>query len=792
MKKTVSPKPVNYKDLIENLKAGIFRMDAGGRGRFLFVNSTFCDIVGSSPAHLARTRAGDVFCDRRRYREILQKIRKHGSVRNEEIGLKRKDGHLIWCSLTATGVRTSSARGMRGGMTAVDGIVEDISYRKQVEKELIESKELFRIVFDNSPVAITVTNKEERIVAWNPFAEKLLDMGKEELFNRRVRDLYPPEEWRRMRAKRIRQKGLLSGMETKIVKKSGRVLDVSVSISVLRDIEGDVSGAIGIIRDITEQKLAERKLKESENKTRIILDHSAAAIILVDNEERVVSWNKFTEQLLNMKKSDLYMKHVSLLYPREDWDKIRSEGIRRMGSRYNLETRVVKKGGSVIDVELSVNVLKDSAGLVVGSVGMLQDITDKKRATRMLLEAKLAAEEANTAKSMFLANMSHEVRTPMNAILGMIDMTLDTSLDEEQRDNLNTAKDAADNLLSLINDILDLSKVEAGKVSLENIDFNIRNVIKSVHKGLLILARKKNLDLLIEVEEGLPELLKGDPVRLRQIIINLVNNAIKFTAKGHVKLSVSKQEDLGKEQVLRFAVEDTGIGIPEEKQKSIFEPFTQADDTTTRRFGGTGLGLAISKRLIEMMGGRIWVESEEGRGTTFFFTAVFTVKKVGELKPITFDEGVTKKEETAEPARGRSGTPAVSAAQDIPGAGVKILLAEDNPVNQKIALKMLQKKGFTVSAVENGRQALETLDKETFDLVLMDVQMPVMDGLEATRLIRQKEERQGGHLPIVAMTAHAMEGDDQKCLAAGMDDYVSKPVDRAKLFGIIEKMTARG
>ncbi len=783
MKLTQGQKQVNPQDLLSNLKVGIFRVMPGQRGKFLFVNPGLADFLGYTVKELLSSPTEIFFADAKGFHTLLEKIKRVRSIRDEEVLLKRKDGHFMWCSVTATGVKDN-----KGRIRYIDGVIEDISFRKRVEKELMESKELFRVVFDNSPVAITVTNKEEEIIAWNPFAEQLLGLTKEELFNKPVRELYPPAEWKRLRAKRVRQKGLLSNIETKIIKKNGEMRDVSVSIAVLKDAEGRISGAIGIMRDITEQKKAERELKQSEMKLRIILDHSSAGIIYMDKDDRIVSWNKFTEQLLRMEKKDLYGQHISTLYPPEEWRKIEEDYKEKSKRHYQVETKVLRKNGQPLDVDFSVNFLKDSSGKISGAVGMIQDITEKKKATQMLLDAKLAAEEASTAKSMFLANMSHEVRTPMNAIIGMIDMTLDTNLDEEQRDNLNTAKDAADNLLSLLNDILDLSRVESGKINLENIDFSLANVIRSVHKGLLVLARKKNLDLLIDIGEGVPEMIQGDPVRLRQIIINLVNNAIKFTSKGHVKISVHKLADMGEECQLQFAVEDTGIGIPQDKLAAIFDPFTQADDSTTRRFGGTGLGLAISKRLVEMMGGRIWVESEEGKGSTFYFTGVFTIRKKKGLKPIRVGSPSQKEEGKEKPLRPRPVLKPISIPKT---TKIRILLAEDNLVNQKIAVKMLEKQGYVVTAVNNGEEALKALEEKEYDVVLMDVQMPIMDGLEATRRIREQETETGTHIPIVAMTAHAMEGDDQKCLAVGMDDYVSKPIDRTKLFSIIEEITKK-
>ncbi len=772
---------LKFKELIDNLKIGIYRCTPGSMGKFLFVNTAFREMFGYSSQAILKIPVQGIFADLAKFRLLIKKAGAQGFVEKEEIRLKGKDKTPFWCSVTYVAVigKEKLNKEKNRKVKYFDVVVEDISVQKQVEQDLKESKELFRVVFDNSAAAITVTDKEEKIMAWNPFAEKMLEMTKEELFNKPVKDLYPPREWRRLRYFQIRRKGMLSDIETQIYKKDGKLLDVNMAISVLKDTQGNFTGAIGIMRDISHQKIAERKIKESENKIRIILDNSAAAITLTDENERIISWNSYTEHLLGYKKKDLYLKPVNSLYPALEWTKIHAENIRHTGSKHHLETKIIKKNGQIIDIDLSINVLKDANGNMVGSVGIMQDITEQKKFQQMLLQAKLAAEKANSAKSLFLANMSHEVRTPMSTIMGMIDSTLDTPLSDQQKENLNVAKDAADNLLSLLNDILDLSRVEAGKINLESIEFNLYNITKSVCKGLSVLARNKELELSWHIDEKVPELLEGDPVRLRQVFVNLINNAIKFTHKGKVTMNIQVSSMSTDECQLLFSVADTGIGIPKDKQGDIFNVFTQADDSTTRRYGGTGLGLAISKRLVQMMKGRIWVESEERQGSTFYFTANFKYKKKASVLV-----DIPKKEETASPES------PPSSLKDL--KSLRILLAEDNLVNQKIAVKILEKQGWRVHTALNGQEVLDCLNKESFDLVLMDAHMPILDGLETTRLIREDEKKTGKYIPIVALTARALEEDRQKCSAAGMDDYVSKPIDRLKLFEVIENIFKKG
>jgi len=762
-----------YKDLIDHLRIGVFRSTVGRGGKFIYFNSTLRSIFGLGDIDKTKLPFVDIFVEPQKFRLFNRQILEEGAVKNLEVKLKGKGGRVFWGAVTAVAIKEK-----RGKIKYIDGSIEDISLQKNLEKESLESKELFKTVFNNTAAAITVTDKDEKIVAWNPFTERLLGMEQNDLFNKPVKDLYPPQEWRRMRGFRIRKKGLLSDIETLMYKRDGTLLDVNISISVLKDAEGKVIGSIGISRDITSQKLAERKIKESENKIRIILDNSAAGITLIDENELIVSWNKYTEEMLGLTGGDLYMKHVSILYPKIEWDKIREENIRKTGSKHHMETKVQKKNGDVIDIDLSINVLRDSHNNIVGSVGIMQDITQQKRVQEMLLQAKLVAEEASSAKSLFLANMSHEVRTPMNTIMGMIDLTLDTSLNEEQRDNLVVVREAAENLLGLINDILDLSRVESGKIKLESIDFHLHNIAKSVCKGMSVLASDKNLELDLDVDPKVPELIIGDPVRLRQVLINLINNAIKFTHKGKIAIEIKVVSVSKGEIMLMFSVCDEGIGIPKDKQDRIFDVFSQADDSTTRRFGGTGLGLAISKRLVDMMGGRIWVESEELKGSTFYFTACFKTLE-GRPAAIVADKG-----------QDQQGTQEAGSNDDL--GNLKILLAEDNVVNQKIAMRLLQNQGWEVDGVENGQEVLDRLEKRRYDVVLMDANMPVLDGLETTKIIRKNEEKTGKHIPIIALTARAMEDDRNNCLQSGMDDYVVKPIDRKKLYETIINVFKKG
>jgi two-component system sensor histidine kinase/response regulator len=474
-----------------------------------------------------------------------------------------------------------------------------------------------------------------------------------------------------------------------------------------------------------------------------------------------------------------------------------------------MDKHYVRRDGREVLVRLSLTVLRDAFGRTQYILGMATDVTERTSTEAELRHAKQRAEAASDAKSTFLATMSHEIRTPMNGILGMTELVLDTGLTAEQREHLGLVRQSAESLLSIINDILDFSKIEAGKLELETIPFDLHEILSETMKPLSLRAHQKGLALNYEIGPGVPKNCLGDPGRIRQVLINLVGNSIKFTETGEILVTVENQSNDGRTKRLQFAVKDTGVGIPEDTQTRIFEAFSQADGSMARKYGGTGLGLTICVRLVELMGGRVWLDSEVGHGSTFHFTIQLQIPDQITARPFSAPAASIQsfsvrlhsiQPSSAHPsslqpmqlgdeelARETGDAPA-SAIATGNTSKLRVLLAEDNLVNQIIAVRVLEKHGHVVTIAENGQAALDACATQSFDLILMDVQMPGMDGLEATAIIRKKEIATCAHMPIIAMTAHALKGDRERCLAAGMDGYVSKPVRTAELFAAIESV----
>ena len=577
--------------------------------------------------------------------------------------------------------------------------------------------------------------------------------------------------------------------------------------AALRQSEEHLSATLhSMTHDITERKRTEVALRDSESRLRTITDSAQDAILMMDAEGRISFWNPAAERILGYTSAEAIGRNLhSLIVPSRyhpahhaAFPAFRQSGTgSAVGKTLDLAAR--QKDGREISVQLSLSAIQVNG--CWHAVGMLRDITQRRQAEEALLKTnrdlqaatarahELAAQagSANAAKSEFLANMSHEIRTPMNGVIGMTGLLLDTELNDEQRHFAQTVRASGESLLGLINDILDFSKIEAKKLDLDMLDFDLASLLEDFAATLAMRAREKGLQLTCAAEPAVPTRLRGDPGRLRQILTNLAGNAVKFTLAGEVAVRVSLVERDAHEVLLRFAVRDTGIGIPADRLGRLFNKFSQVDASTTRQYGGTGLGLAISKQLAGLMGGEAGASSLEGKGSEFWFTA-----RLGQ------PTGEAPAE--SRPAAPRRDARALVDDDHATHCGklhpfadrkARVLVAEDNITNQQVAVGILTRLGLRAEVAANGAEALKALETLPYDLVLMDVQMPEMDGLEATRQIRAPQSRVlNRRVPIIALTAHAMQGDRERCLAAGMDDHLAKPVGTAALLAALEKWFA--
>lgn len=791
-----------------------------------------------------------------------------------------------------------------------------ISELREIKASATLSEQRFRLLFDNSLDGVVITDIQGRILDCNTSLLRLLGYSvREDLLNKTMKEVFcDPEDQRRVRSE-LKSKGYVKDLEIMLRTKDGSCIDTLHAISVYKDADGNFLGYQGILHDVSARKKTERELQEAlvlqeqhlktaaaeTEKLKSMIEGMEEGIVLADAFGIVTEVNSWFLKRIGLSREQLLGKSIWKFHP----DNEATKRIKSLISEYRegkrKHTLIVNRELFGLHVCLRVQPIFVSANFQ-GVIFNVIDMTDQ-------VKARIAAETANEAKSQFLANMSHEIRTPMNGIIGMTELALGTPLSSEQREYLEAVKISADALLSLINDILDFSKMEAGKFELISTDFSLRDCVGNTMSTLASQAHSKKLELAFHVVPDAPDNLTGDPGRLRQILVNLVGNAIKFTEKGEVVVSAEPEFEGENAVGIHFSVTDTGVGIPKDKQESIFRAFEQADSSTTRHYGGTGLGLAISSQLVDMMNGNIWVESEPGRGSVFHFTARFGIaaqpvrrvipKEKSILKDVTVlvvDDNATNRKILEETLRSWDMRPTLAAdskaAIDViiaanskgehfslalldfmmPGMNgfelaeaisrsrgtniekimmltsggqrgdaakckelgisaylmkpikqsdlldailmtmqktstgeqssslitrhsvrearsrLNILLAEDNPVNQKLAVKILEKMGHTISVASNGIEVLDILENDHFQMILMDVQMPVMDGFEATKAIRDKEKLTGGHLPIVAMTAHAMIGDKEKCLAVGMDGYVSKPINPNELSSVIENV----
>ncbi len=792
---------------------------------------------------------------------------------------------------------------------------QEIRALKKADAARHESEGRYRAVLEASPDPMIVYDLAGKVTYVNPGFTRVFGWNGDDLSDGKLH-FVPKENIPETveAAERVKRGESVVSLETRRFTKDDRVLDVIGNTSIVRDRGGNMVGSIVTLRDVTEKKRIQAALRESESRYRLLMEASPDAMVVYDARGRVTYANPAFEKTYGWSCAELLGERVDNV-PEHEADNARIAVQKTLaGENVLYEAQRLTRDGRLLDVQLKSAIFKDKGGQLAGLIAIHRDITLRKKAEEELKKRE-AAEAATRAKSDFLANMSHEIRTPMNAIMGLTELMLHTDLTRKQQEYLRKVQISSRGLLGIINDILDFSKIESGRLEIEYTDFNLEDVLDNLSSMISLKAQEKGLEVLFSIDRQVPVTLVGDPLRLGQVLINLTGNAVKFTEQGEVVVAVELASATGDADssltALKFSVRDTGIGLTGEQIDKLFQPFTQADGSTTRKYGGTGLGLAISKHLTELMGGSIFVSSQPGQGSTFSFTARFGIQAHETEKPLAapldcagmrvlvVDDNATSREilsetlatfsfdvtqaasgqealveleaadqgdpyelvlmdwkmpgmdgiETArqiKAGRSRNPVPAVlmvtaygreeiirqaekvgldaflvkpvnqsvlfDTIMDTLGRteaepsrslvqqrvrtralkhieGARILLVEDNEINQQVAMELLKNQGLQVTPADNGQIALGLLEaadpEQQFDAILMDLQMPEMDGFEATQRIRSDPRLRD--LPVVAMTAHAMGGQREKCLVGGMDDYITKPVDPDELHAVLDR-----
>lgn len=632
--------------------------------------------------------------------------------------------------------------------------------------KLTKSESKYRKLIESATDIIYRASPEGFFTYANPVAIRTVGLGEHEIIGKHFTELIR-FDYKKLAIKfyerQFQERRQTSYFEFPILCQNDEVRWLGQHVQLFED-NGHIIEFAAVARDITERKRTEVKLQKSEKKHKAVIASKNLGLIEFDDELKITKIHTQFTKLTNFEETELDgYSIVDVLIP-EEWQHKFIELVenRINNDSYSEEIPIRTKNDELLWTLLSVTALYDNDMNIIGSMAIILNINERKKAEKQLIDARQKAEESSLAKEKFLANMSHEIRTPMNAIIGMSTLLMKHELPAKLQDYTRAIYQSSSNLLVLINDILDFSKIEAGKLEIEHVNFDLLECINTSFDSVRHSAQEKQLNLVCEVEKNIPKHLLGDTVRLGQIIINLLGNAVKFTHKGSVSLKVELLNQTSKKVRLKFQISDTGMGIPEDKQATIFNSFSQVDDSTTRKFGGTGLGLSICKQLVELHGGSLKLKSKVNEGTTFFFELVFP-----KTEAYKATENTTQSFNT-EPLK-----------------QLKILMAEDHEVNQFLAKSIFEDAGIPLDICSNGQEAVDLHKKLVYDVILMDIQMPVMGGQDATRVIREELSSQ---VPIIALTANAIKGDHEKYLEYGMNGYVSKPYEPINLFEKILEM----
>ena len=774
VEKMVIESELKTKNFLEALPVGVYIVNENGKPDYS--NQKAIEILGQgiSPKY-EKMNVNEIYVAYKAGTEtvypveeipILRALRGEKNIQIDDIEIS-KNGGRVPLRINASPIVDSN-----GKIRYAIAVLEDITESKKNEQDLIRANTELETIFRNASTGIILLDPAGKIVQWNPEAEKIFGWAANEVIGKSLQEVILLETFIKEQADAIRQffaaKGKVANAGTKEIpakRKDNVLIDIGMNISPT-EINGENCYIIFVL-DITENKRNQEALK--------------ANTLQLMEAQRVGNIGSWEWDLINKKMTrsdEMYrifgvpnekskeIEYAELVHPddREYVSKV-VEKTYEDHSPFNFFFRIIRPDGEERVLNSKGKVVTNEKGEILRLVGTSQDVTDLKKAEQELMKAKQIAEQSLVLKETFLANMSHEIRTPMNAIIGFTDILIKRNLPPQEKEYIQIIKNSGENLLRIINDILDISKIEADMIVFEEHPVSIKEIFKSLHIMMLQKAKEKGLELVYKAEISVPDVLLGDPTRITQILINLTGNSIKFTKRGKVEVSAKVIREEKEKSILQFTISDTGIGIAEDKLNNIFERFKQAEDHTTRNYGGTGLGLSIAKQLVELQGGQMSIASKLDHGTQITFTLPLKkTKEIYAVKPIQevhkFDPAELKK--------------------------LNILLAEDNPINVKLVLSLFEDYQIHADVAENGKEAVEMVKKNVYDLVLMDMEMPEMNGYEATTVIRGELKSK---VPIIAMTAHAMAGEREKCFKLGMYDYISKPINANLLFEKIYNAT---
>jgi PAS domain S-box-containing protein len=741
-----------YKSLAENLRDMISRHDE--EFNYLYASPVSIILLGYEPLEmLGKNHLEHIHPDDLSFvKESNKALTSHSDSCLVTYRIKNNKGEYIWVESNCRKLTNGN------GIPEIICVTRDITKRKKAENALIEQEELYRSVLTSIGEGILIADNNGIINFVNEQIEKLSGYSKDEMIGKTVFDLFFSSN-QVERIKNRLAKGINDQYEIEVLKKDRRKIFVEIIARPFRNSKGELKGSISAISDITEKKEITKHVKIQETLLHNILNNLPVNIYLKDEEGKVIFINDSAAKTMNKSKQEILHKDSADFFPeetansiKEDDRQVRKNNIPKIVEDNSLFGRYFLWGKIPFHV--------DNMGPLL--LGYSIDISERKKAEEEAIHAKQLAEESIKSKERFISIMSHEIRTPMNAVVGITNLLLKKEHNQEQKELLKGLKVSSENLLKILNNILDLSKIDSGKLVLESADLNLRELLESAREASSYKAAEKNILINIEVDEKIPKYIKGDSFRLNQILLNLLSNAVKFTEEGKIDLLVKMLGSSNEKYHLLFTISDTGIGIPEGKLSDIFESFTQASSDISKKYGGTGLGLTITKKLIEFQNGTIGVESIKNKGSKFIFD-------------LTFGKSNKTKDERLE------------RDQEYNFNGLRALIVEDNDMNQLVIVRFLEQQNIIPSVAGNGNEALNLLKKNSYDFVLMDLQMPEMDGYETSLYIREKLNNK--NIPIIALTASASNDIENKVLKAGMNDYITKPFEPSLLFSIIADHT---